>query len=175
MVCKYCRLRPTNLYGDQPTWMDGASVGWSADRHADVAWPAHPLPLVRLNAWMDSCSNVPSCCVRECPQLPVWSLPFAHDVNLEADILERSVIENDTPVKEEGWMHWSAGVLQMRLGMATFFISPAYCVPRMTISLRLTDTPMEIDGVMPRACLLNGKTPALKMTKGLSLPLLDKG
>ena len=59
--------------------------------------------------------------------------------------------------------------------MATFFISPAYCVPRMIISLRLTDTPMEVDGVMPRVCLLNGKNPALKMTKGLSLPLLEKG
>ena len=33
---------------------------------------------------------------------------------------------------------------------------------------------MEVDGVMPWVCLLNGKTPALKMTKGLSLPLLEK-
>ena len=34
---------------------------------------------------------------------------------------------------------------------------------------------MEVDEIMPWVCLLNGKTPALKMTKGLSLPLLEKG
>ena len=31
--------------------------------------------------------------------------PLANGVNLEADIFEHSVIENDTPVEEEGWVH----------------------------------------------------------------------
>ena len=54
---------------------------------------------------MDSCSNVMSCCIRECTQPPVGSSPFANGVHLEADIFEHSVIENATPIEEEGWLH----------------------------------------------------------------------
>ena len=54
---------------------------------------------------MDSCSNVMSCCIRECTQPPVGSSPFADGVHLEADIFEHSVIENATPIEEEGWLH----------------------------------------------------------------------
>ena len=52
---------------------------------------------------MDSCSNA-------CHAVFVHARSFLlvcsfHGVNLEADIFERSVIENDPPVKEEGWIH----------------------------------------------------------------------
>ena len=40
--------------------------------------------------------------------------------------------------------------------------------------MRLKDTTMEVDEIMPWVCLLNGKTPALKMVQGLSLPSLEK-
>ena len=31
--------------------------------------------------------------------------PFANGVDLEAAIFEHRVVENDTPIEEEGWVH----------------------------------------------------------------------
>lgn len=42
-----------------------------------------------------------------------------------------------------------------------FFISPAYSVPRMTISLRLKLTSTEVEEVMPAVNRLAGNWPAL--------------
>ena len=44
-----------------------------------------------------------------------------------------------------------------------FFISPAYSVPRMTISLRSKERAMLVLEVMPAVCALAEKPPALMM------------
>ena len=38
-------------------------------------------------------------------QRPVWSLAFADGVDHEAAICEHRVVQNDTPVDGEGWVH----------------------------------------------------------------------
>ena len=46
-----------------------------------------------------------------------------------------------------------------------FFISPAYCVPRMTISPAFKLTSIEVDEDMNEVYRFTGKAPALKMVK----------
>lgn len=46
-----------------------------------------------------------------------------------------------------------------------FFISPAYCVPRITISPAFRFTSIDVEEDMNEVYLLTGKAPALKIVK----------
>jgi hypothetical protein len=47
-----------------------------------------------------------------------------------------------------------------------FFISPAYCVPKMTISPLSKDTETEVELLMPSVKRLQGKQPELRIKNG---------